>query len=116
MRSLSSSSSTVSTRSSWRWSGFDHEVLEARSGFLLMRVTGDTASSSFAREAGGHRFQRVPKNENRGRVHTSTVTVAVLKEPTEHQVRIDPRDLEEAFTRGSGAGGSTGRKTTPAWS
>jgi peptide chain release factor 1 len=110
MRSPSWSSSTASIRSSWCWSDFDHEVLEARSGFLLMRVTGVTASSSFAREVGGHRFQRVPPNEKRGRVHTSTVTVAVLNEPAEHEVRIDPRDLEESFTRGSGPGGQHRQK------
>ena len=76
-----------------------------------MRVTGKNAAVAFCHEAGGHRFQRVPPNEKRGRVHTSTVTVAVLEEPKEHEVKIDPRDLEEHFTRGSGAGGQHRNKT-----
>ncbi len=76
-----------------------------------MRVSGKNAAIAFCHEAGGHRFQRVPPNEKRGRVHTSTVTVAVLDEPSEHEVHIDPRDLEESFTRGSGKGGQHRNKT-----
>jgi len=76
-----------------------------------MRVTGRGAVRAFCHEGGGHRFQRVPPNEKRGRVHTSTVTVAVLEQPKEHEVAIDPRDLEESFTRGSGAGGQHRNKT-----
>lgn len=73
-----------------------------RPGFLLFRVESDTA---FVHEAGGHRWQRAPKNDKRGRVHTSTVTVAVLKELTDAEVHIDPGDIEEKFVRGTGAGG-----------
>lgn len=76
-----------------------------------MRVAGRGATAAFCHEAGGHRFQRVPPNEKRGRVQTSTVTVAVLEEPSEHEVRIDRRDLEESFTRGSGKGGQHRNKT-----
>ena len=57
------------------------------------------------------RWQRVPPNEKKGRVHTSTVTVAVLEQPREHELRIDPKDLDESFTRGSGAGGQHRNKT-----
>lgn len=78
---------------------------------MLIRVTGKNAEEAFCHEAGGHRFQRVPPTEKRGRVQTSTVTVAVLEEPSEHEVRIDPRDLDESFTRGSGAGGQHRNKT-----
>jgi len=53
----------------------------------------------------------VPPTEKRGRVHTSTVTVAVLDMPSEHEVVIDPRDVEESFTRGSGKGGQHRNKT-----
>jgi peptide chain release factor 1 len=59
----------------------------------------------FAEEAGGHRWQRVPPNERRGRVHTSTITVAILSEPKEHEVVIAESDLTVTFMRGSGAGG-----------
>jgi peptide chain release factor 1 len=72
---------------------------------LVLRATGRGAFAAFANEGGGHRWQRVPPNEKRGRVHTSTVTVAVLPEPREHELRIDPADLDESFTRGSGKGG-----------
>lgn len=74
-------------------------------------MVGAQAASAFAHEAGGHRWQRIPENEKRGRVQTSTVTVAVLAEPSEHDLRLDPRDLEETFTRGTGKGGQHRNKT-----
>lgn len=64
-----------------------------------------------SQEAGGHRWQRVPPTEKRGRVHTSTVTVACLREPSEAEVHLDPGDLDIKTTRGSGAGGQH-RNTT----
>lgn len=72
---------------------------------IVFHVEGPRARRSFAHEAGGHRWQRIPPTEKRGRVHTSTVTVAVLDAPSEHEVRIDPRDVDEKFVRGSGPGG-----------
>lgn len=104
----------VYTASGWRWSAFDHETIECRPGFLSFRVTGKRAARCFSQEAGGHRWQRVPPTEKRGRVQTSTVTVAVLEEPRESELHIDPRDLEESFTRGSGAGGQHRNKTDTA--
>lgn len=102
-----------STRSSpsigpWRLGvGFDVaiEVVDDRPGYLAFRAIGADAARAFAHEAGGHRYQRVPPTEKRGRVHTSTVTVATLPEPSEAEVRLDPRDLEFRACRGSGAGG-----------
>ena len=76
-----------------------------------MRVTGKKAEEAFSHEAGGHRFQRVPPNEKRGRPQSSTVTVAVLEEPSARELHIDPKDLDESFTRGSGAGGQHRNKT-----
>jgi peptide chain release factor 1 len=76
-----------------------------------MRVWGRNVAELFRHEPGGHRFQRIPPTEKRGRVQTSTITVAVLEVPPEHEVLIDPRDLEESFTRGSGAGGQHRNKT-----
>lgn len=70
-----------------------------------MRVRGRGAAAIFAGEPGGHRWQRIPPNEKRGRVHTSTITVAVLPEPREHELVIDERDVEVETMRGSGAGG-----------
>jgi len=105
MPSCSSPSSTACTRASWSWRGFSHEVLDARPGVLVLRASGRGAFAAFEHESGGHRWQRVPLTEKRGRVHTSTVTVAVLAEPSEREIRIDPEELDESFTRGSGKGG-----------
>lgn len=68
-------------------------------------MSGKAAWATFKDEPGGHRWQRVPPTEKRGRVHTSTVTVAVLPEPTAVELRLDDRDLEWSTCRGSGAGG-----------
>jgi len=77
-------------------------------------VRGRGADRAFADEAGGHRWQRVPPTEKRGRVHTSTVTVAVLPEPRALDVRENPRDVDESFVRGSGPGGQHRNKTSTA--
>lgn len=76
-----------------------------------MLVEGKGAGRAFAQEPGGHRWQRCPPTEKRGRVHTSTVTVAVLPVPRGPQVNIDPGDLDWKTCRGSGAGGQH-RNTT----
>jgi len=68
-------------------------------------VSGKSVEEIFKDEPGGHRWQRVPPTEKRGRVQTSTVTVAVLREPEAVELRIDERDLEIKTCRGSGAGG-----------
>lgn len=78
---------------------------------MIFRAGGPGASSAFSNEAGGHRFQRVPPNEKRGRVQTSTVTVAVLREPEEFEFRINPSDIDVATARGSGPGGQHRNKT-----
>lgn len=75
---------------------------------------GKGVEEAFKNESGGMRWQRVPPNEKRGRVHTSTVTVAVLPEPDESRLKIDPRDLEWSTCRGSGAGGQHRNKTESA--
>lgn len=81
---------------------------------MLFRVSGRRGAAIFDGEAGGHRWQRVPPTEKRGRVHTSTITVAVLEEPGPGTVRIDHKDLDETFTRGSGAGGQHRNKNSTA--
>jgi peptide chain release factor 1 len=77
-------------------------------------VSGPHARAAFAHEAGGHRWQRVPPTERRGRVHSSTVTVAVLDEPTPHELTLDPRELRVETVRGSGPGGQHKNKTESA--
>jgi len=80
----------------------------------VLRIEG-RAGELFRDEAGGHRWQRVPPTEKRGRVHTSTVTVAVLAEPDDVALpRIDPRDLEVSTCRASGSGGQHIQKTDSA--
>jgi len=74
-------------------------------------VSGKKASKLFANEGGGHRWQRVPETEKRGRVQTSTITVAVLDEPQHHNLVLDDRDLEITTKRGSGPGGQHRNKT-----
>jgi peptide chain release factor 1 len=81
---------------------------------IICVVSGDGAQHAFRNESGGHRWQRVPPNEKRGRVHTSTVTVAVLPVPSATEVRIDDRDLDWRTCRGSGAGGQHRNKTESA--
>jgi len=108
---LSSSLSTLDLR---QRRDFDLQIVEERPGVLVAHATGNRVHSVFCDEPGGHRWQRVPPNEKRGRVHTSTVTVAVLPEPTEAQVRINSRDLEYTTCRGSGPGGQHRNKTESA--
>ncbi len=62
-------------------------------------------------ENGGHRWQRIPPTERRGRVHTSTVTVAVLELRAERDWRLDPAEIRTAVTRDSGPGGQHRNKT-----
>lgn len=107
----SSSRSTAGSRAGGR---FDVELVEERPGIIVFRVTGKGAEQVFRDEPGGHRWQRVPPNERRGRVHTSTITVAVLSEPSETQVVLRESDLEEQTCRGSGAGGQHRNKTDSA--
>jgi peptide chain release factor 1 len=116
---MPSSSSMSSSRSTARW-GFGGafslsiETLTDRPGYLAFRCTGKDAERAFAHEAGGHRWQRVPPNEKRGRVHTSTVTVAVLREPTATEVHLHDRDLDIRTTRSGGPGGQHANKTDSA--
>lgn len=81
--------------------GLELTVLENRPGIVVVRVSGDGAELLLRDEAGGHRWQEVSGN----RVHTSTITVAVLDEPSETQFVLRPEQLEIRTCRGSGAGG-----------
>ncbi|MBQ9964153.1 MAG: peptide chain release factor 1 [Clostridia bacterium] len=77
-------------------------------------ITGQGAYSRFKFESGVHRVQRVPETEAGGRIHTSTVTVAVLPEAEEVELTIDPADLQIDTFRASGAGGQHINKTESA--
>ena len=77
-------------------------------------IEGDGAYSRFKFESGVHRVQRVPETEASGRIHTSTVTVAVLPEVEEVDFQINPNDLQVDTFRSSGAGGQHVNKTDSA--
>ena len=77
-------------------------------------IVGRGAAALFAGERGGLRWQRVPETERRGRVHTSTITVAVLEEPSGEATAIRSEDVDVETMRGSGAGGQHRNKTDSA--
>lgn len=77
-------------------------------------IEGEGAYSRFKYESGVHRVQRVPETETSGRIHTSTVTVAVLPEADDVEVDINPADLQIDTFRSSGAGGQHINKTESA--
>lgn len=79
--------------------------MEDADGFAVLRATGIAALDTFMAESGGHRWQRIPPTEKRGRYQTSTVTVAVMPEPEVAAFDLPLRDVEITFTRGSGKGG-----------
>ena len=81
---------------------------------ISFTIEGDGAWSRMKFESGVHRVQRVPETESGGRVHTSTVTVAVLPEMETVDVQIDPADVEMQVFRSSGAGGQHINKTSSA--
>ncbi|MCJ8275998.1 MAG: peptide chain release factor 1 [Bdellovibrionales bacterium] len=91
--------------------GFRTELLSFSAGNvggakeIVAMITGDQVYSRLKYESGVHRVQRVPKTESQGRVHTSTVTVAVIPEAEEVEVKIDAKDIRIDVMRASGAGG-----------
>ncbi|MCB1103535.1 MAG: peptide chain release factor 1 [Opitutaceae bacterium] len=72
---------------------------------VIFLISGTDVYKQLKFESGVHRVQRVPVTEANGRIHTSTVTVAVLPEAEEVDVQIDPQDLEISVSRASGPGG-----------
>ena len=72
---------------------------------VVLLVKGEKVYSQLKFEGGVHRVQRVPETEASGRIHTSAVTVAVMPEAEEVEVRIDPEDIRADVYRSSGCGG-----------
>jgi peptide chain release factor 1 len=79
-----------------------------------VRISGPGVFDLLKNESGVHRVQRVPTTEKRGRIHTSTATVAVLPEIKENEVQINSGDLEWSFTRAGGHGGQNVNKVSTA--
>jgi peptide chain release factor 1 len=81
---------------------------------IIFSVKGKDAYKRLKFESGVHRVQRVPTTEAQGRIHTSTATVAVLVEPAEVELDLDPKDLRIDTYRSSGPGGQHMQKTDSA--
>src|SRR5207344_519983 len=100
--------------------GYQAETLTAtgsdQGGFreATIEVRGDGAYSVFKWESGVHRVQRVPETESQGRIHTSTMTVAVLPEAEEVDVHIEPKDIKIDVMRSTGPGGQSVNTTDSA--
>jgi peptide chain release factor 1 len=100
--------------------GWRFELLEYNESELgglkegIAEITGKSVFSKFKFESGVHRVQRVPATETQGRIHTSTVTVAVLPQAEEVDVDINESDLRIDVYRASGAGGQHVNKTESA--
>ncbi len=99
----------------WSAELFDAQPAE-QGGFksAILRISGEGAFAALAHEAGTHQVKRVPATEAQGRIHTSTATVAVLPEPQEVQVELDPGDVKEMITTAQGPGGQNVNKVATA--
>jgi peptide chain release factor 1 len=80
----------------------------------VVKISGPNTYSVLKNEAGVHRVQRVPLTEKRGRIHTSTASVAVLGEVPENQIQVNPAELSWEFYRASSHGGQNVQKVSTA--
>ena len=100
--------------------GWDVEVLDASptelGGFkeLVLGLSGAAIYRKLQHESGGHRVQRVPDTETKGRIHTSAATVAVLPEPEDVEVSLSPDEYRKDLFCASGPGGQHVNKTASA--
>ena len=102
-------------RRGWKTEIVEHE--ESGIGGItraVFKVEADGAYSQMKYESGGHRVQRVPQTETKGRIHTSMATVAVLPEADEIDLYVDPKDLEISTFCSSSAGGQHMQKNETA--
>lgn len=99
----------------WRFEVLDYEENELGGvKGAMAEITGKSVFAKLKFESGVHRVQRVPSTETQGRIHTSTITVAVLPEAEEVDVNIEEGDLRIDVYRASGAGGQHVNKTESA--
>lgn len=102
-------------RHNWKVEIMDSSESE-NGGFkeVIAEIKGAGAYSKLKYESGVHRVQRVPQTESQGRVHTSTVTVAVLPEAEDVDIQIDPKDIRVDVFHSGGAGGQSVNTTDSA--
>ena len=100
--------------------GWRVDLMDTSAGALggikeaTLTISGDAVYSWLKYESGVHRVQRVPATEAQGRIHTSTVTVAVMPEAEDVDIQINPADLEIDVFRSTGAGGQSVNTTDSA--
>jgi len=100
--------------------GWRAEIADTSPGALggvkdaTVTISGDSVYSSLKYESGVHRVQRVPATEAQGRIHTSTVTVAVMPEAEDIDVQVNPADIEMDVFRSTGSGGQSVNTTDSA--
>lgn len=94
--------------------GFSIEALDLKPAFISLRISGKGAYEAFKDESGGHRWQRVPPTEKKGRVHSSTITVAVIPEIEPRKISLNLNDVDIETYRSSGPGGQHRNKTDSA--
>jgi len=100
--------------------GWKSEIVDMSAGTLggikevTVTLSGDAVYSSMKYESGVHRVQRVPATEAQGRIHTSTITVAVMPEAEEVDVQINPAEVEMQVMRSTGSGGQSVNTTDSA--
>ena len=115
VRDLTALYHRYAARRGWKIEPMDSTPTE-QGGYkdVVFALRGTNVFHDMQFESGGHRVQRVPETEARGRVHTSAATVAVLPEVEEVEVKIDEADLRIDTYRSSGAGGQHVNKTDSA--
>jgi peptide chain release factor 1 len=100
--------------------GWRTEIADSSPGALggikdaTVTISGDSVYSALKYESGVHRVQRVPATEAQGRIHTSTVTVAVMPEAEDIDVQVNPADIEMDVFRSTGSGGQSVNTTDSA--
>jgi len=115
VRDLYNMYSRYAEKRHWKVEQLDFSSTEM-GGFreMIVNIKGPGVWSSLGYEGGGHRVQRVPETESQGRIHTSAATVAVLPEPEEIDVQINPDDVLEHVSRAGGPGGQNVNKVSSA--